>query len=494
MGLALARIRLVIAVSTALSILVFFARPCDAQHQAQKQEIYQLLASRQYQQAEQAATLYLKESPRDCNVNAMLGMALRGQGKMEPSFRAFYTALEACPQSLAALEGAAETAFLLNKPDAKALVTQVVKLRPQEETGYAMLGAIDARSGDCAAAVENYAKALTLISHNVPALRQYGGCLVTLGRPADAEPVLVQLLALSDSPDNRVALAQVQADARDTTAALTTLQPLLGQDSQNSAAFLLAAQLAESTNDTPKAIKWLRKSIQADPHNVDAYLAFAEISFNHGSFKVGIDFLNLGIQQLPSNARLYLARGVLEEQMTQPDAALLDFEKAHRLDPQLSFAEDAMGMLFDQKHDSAAALALFAQQAKLHPDDPLLLYLYAEALSQAPDANAKIIEQAIDAAQRSVKLEPTYQPARDLLCILLLRHNDLQEVVTQAEAATKLDPYDDLAIYQELLAEHKLNHPDRTAALVKQLQQAKAHNQQPKTKYLLEEAPAAPAH
>jgi predicted Zn-dependent protease len=212
------------------------------------------------------------------------------------------------------------------------------------------------------------------------------------------------------------------------------------------------------------------------------------MSFNHGAFKVGVDFLTLGIQQLPSEARLYLARGVLEEQMTLMDAALRDFEEAHRLDPQLSFAQDAMGMLFSQKHESAAALDLFEKQSQFHPDDPLLQYLYAEALSQVENPDQKTTEKAIASAQRAVQLEPGYQPARDLLCVLLLRHNDLAGVIAQAEEATKRDPYDEVALYQELLAERKLNHPEKTATLVKQFKDAKAHNQEAKTKYILQEA------
>jgi predicted Zn-dependent protease len=172
------------------------------------------------------------------------------------------------------------------------------------------------------------------------------------------------------------------------------------------------------------------------------------------------------------------------------DAAFRDFEEAHRLDPQLSFAQDAMGMLFSQKHDSAAALTLFAQQSRLHPDDPLLQYLYAEALSQVENPDQKLTEKAIATAQRAVQLEPGYQPARDLLCVLLLRNNDLAGVVAQAREATKRDPYDEVALYQELLAERKLNHPDRTAILVKQFKDAKAHNQEAKTKYILQEAPS----
>lgn len=473
------------------ALLIVSSRQSSAQQPStQKQEIYNLLAAHRFQQAEQSANAYLAVTPDDCSVNVLLGLALRGENKLQPAFNAFQTARSQCPQNLAALEGAAETAFLLNSPEAKSLVTEVIKLRPADETGYAMLGAIDARAGDCADSVDNYARAPTRIDGNPAALRQYGGCLVTLDRPAEAVPLLSRLLALRDNNLNRVALARAQAAAKDHSAALQTLQPLLGPESHDSAAFLLAAQLTEAGNQTPQAVEWFRKAIQMNPHDPTAYLAFAEMSFNHGAFKVGADFLTLGIQQLPSEARLYLARGVLEEQMTQMDAALRDFQQAHRLNPHLSFVEDAMGMLFSQKHDSAAALALFAQQSQLHPEDPLLQYLYAEALSQVENPDQKLTEKAIATAQRAVLLEPGYQPARDLLCVLLLRHNDLAGVIAQAEEAKKRDPYDEVALYQELLAEHKLNHADKAAALVKQFQDAKAHNQEAKTKYILQEAPS----
>jgi tetratricopeptide (TPR) repeat protein len=470
-----------------------FAQQPPTQEQTQKQEIYNLLAAQHFQQAEQAATAYLAVAPNDCSVNVLLGLALRGESKLEPAFKAFRTAMQQCPQSIAAIEGAAETAFLLNSPEAKSLVTRVIQLRPSDETGYAMLGAIDARSGDCVGVVENYAKAPTRVHQSPPALRQYGSCLLNLGRAADAVPLLSQLLNLRPNNMNRIALARAQAAAKDSTAALATLQPLLDAGSRDDAALLFAARLAEADNDTPKAVEWFRKAIEINPKNADAYLAFAEMSFNHGAFKVGIDFLNLGIHELPAEARLYLARGVLEEQMTEMDAALRDFQEAHRLDPQLSFAEDAMGMLMSQNHDSASALTLFAKQAQLHPNDPLLQYLYAEALSQTANGDETVKAQSIAAAKRAVQLEPTYQPARDLLCVLLLRHNDLAEVVTQAEEAKKLDPYDEVAIYQEILAQRKLKNTAAIAPLVKQLQNAKAHNQEAKTKYILEEAqPSVP--
>jgi cytochrome c-type biogenesis protein CcmH/NrfG len=243
------------AVALLFALLIASARRSSAQQPStQKQEIYNLLAAHRFQQAEQAASAYLAGSPGDCTVNVLLGLALRGENKLQLAFNAFQIARNQCPQNLAALEGAAETAFLLNSPEAKSLVTEVIRLRPSDETGYAMLGAIDARAGDCAGSVDNYARAPTRVDGNPAALRQYGGCLVSLDRPAEAIPLLSRLLALQDNNANRVALARAQAAVKDGSAALATLQPLLGPESRDSAAFLLAAQLAESDNQTPQAV------------------------------------------------------------------------------------------------------------------------------------------------------------------------------------------------------------------------------------------------
>ena len=475
---------LVIYIPLLLSGLLSFGE----QPSATKQEIYELLAARRFQQAEQVATAYLANKPGDCSVNVFLGLAYRGEARLEPAFKAFHTAMEKCPQSLAALEGAAETAFLLTNPQARDLLTRVIKLRPADETGYAMLASLNARSGDCAGAVENYGKAPAHVEGNPAALREYAACLVALGRPADAARQMSRLVALHDNSSNRLALARTQADAKDASGALATLQPLLGASATDGTAFLLAAEIAEANDQTPQAVEWFRRAIELNPRDATAYLAFADMSFSHGAYKVGVDFVNIGIRQLPTEARLYLARGVLEEQVNQMDSALHDFEDAHRLDPQLSFAQDAMGMLFSQKHDTAAALKLFEEQSQLHRDDPLLQYLYAEALSQIENPDQALLERAIATAQRALQLEPGYQPARDLLCVLLLRHNDFGSVVVQAEEAIKRDPYDEVALYQELLAEHKLHHADRASVLVKKLQDAKAHNHEAKTKFILQEA------
>ncbi len=115
-------------------------------------------------------------------------------------------------------------------------------------------------------------------------------------------------------------------------------------------------------------------------------------------------------------------------------------------------------------------------------------YLYAEALShENSNDDQKNATKAITALRRSLELEPTYQPARDLLCTLLLRTNQFAEVIDQAAIALKQDPSDQSALYQEIQAQRRLGHKDETALLVKKLEDLKQQQQVAQSQYSLQE-------
>ena len=228
-----------------------------------------------------------------------------------------------------------------------------------------------------------------------------------------------------------------------------------------------------------------------DPSAVKNYVLFATFAFNHDSFQVGIDMIDAGLKVLPGAAPLYLSRGVLRVQLSQIDGALDDFEQAHRLDPDLSFAEDAMGMVHSQEHDNQESLEVFRRHAEKHPRDPLLQYLYAEALLESPDSGKSEVQaEAIRAASQAVKLEPDYQPARDLLTVLYMRSGNASAAKQQAEEALKRNPDDSAAIYQEMMADRKLGQKGDMDGLVARLKQLKQSEQETTTKYLLQDVPS----
>ncbi len=449
--------------------------------------ILSALQQRDYARAIAEADAALRTRPGDCRVLTMRGLALENQGRTGDGLLSYQQALRACPQFIPALEGAAQVYYVRQSPEAKPLLERILVQRPDDVTSNAMMAAIDAREGDCPSALPYFRKSLPLVEKNAAAGREYAACLLATDAHREAVEFLRSTLERDNSVDARLRLAYAQWKAKDDNGALATLTPLLTPASADAKVLALGAQVAEDKGNTPQAVDWLRRAILASPDNLQNYLLFATLSFNHASFPVGVDIVNAGLKRMPQSAQLYLARGVLYVQMSRFDAALQDFEQAHRLDPHLSFAEDAIGMLHSQQHDPAASLAVFEQQIQRHPDDALLQYLYAEALSEKQGDNGAQ-QKALAAARKAVALEPDYQPANDLLCVLLLRTNDLHGVVQVSQRALQQNPDDEVAVYQQMQAQRRLGDNAAVHTLVDRLNELKKHSQEQKTKYLLQEA------
>lgn len=458
--------------SAAAAALLVLAGSIGAQTQSSPDgaQVVQLLRAQQFEAAEQAAQQLLAAHPHDCRLLSLSGLALNGMRRPDAAKQAFGEALQVCPDNLLALEGAAQIAYAQKQPDAAELLRRILALRPDDVTTHAMLAAVDRAKEDCRAALPHFEASRVLFAAHPQLQEGYAFCLASTGDDRTAAENYRQVLAQHSDDTTRYNLAIVQSRLHDPKAALETLRPLL-TGSGGEVPLELGSRLAEDAGDTPQAVQLLRQAILREPKNQDNYLRFAELSFTHNSVQVGIDMLNAGLTQLPDAARLYLARGVLEVQLSQFDKAIDDFRQAHRLEPQLSLAMDAIGIMQSQQHQFDASLKLFEEQARQHPRDGLLQYLYAEALAQSQSTDEKL---AIAAAERSVAVEPGYEPARDLLAQLYLRANEPNRAITQAEAALKIDPADQTALFQEMLARRRLGQTAEVKQLAQRLAELRA--------------------
>ena len=423
------------------------------------------------------ATKALQRSPHDCGLLSLKAVALTSLGQPEPALASFHSALTYCPAYLPALEGAVQIEYAQHGSETVLLLERILALRPEDPTANAMLATTLRAQGKCEDALAHYTASEPLFPSRPDLLQGYGTCLADTGDLKAALSIYEELLASNPDPTVRydVALLQWRTHANDD--ALATLTPLL-TGSPEAPVLALAAKLHEEKGETPQAVDLLRQAILKAPDNIDNYLDFAAIAFAHKSFQVGIDILNAGLNRLPNTAALYVARGVLEVQLSKGDAAITDFEQAHRLDPKLSFAVDAIGIMQSQKHQNAESSAVFETQAKQHGDDPLLQYLLAEQLSEsADDAGGTRSSDAIAAAQRAVTLDPKYQAAHDLLALLYVRANQPELAIQQAEMALALDRNDQNALYQEIIARRRSGNTSQVQALTKRLDEARKENE-----------------
>lgn len=455
------------------------------------EQLIQMLRAGNYQQALDVADRMLVQTPHDCQILSLRGIALKDMDRGDVAAKSFRQALQYCPNDLLALEGAAEVEYARQEPDAEDLLKRIMVIRPTDETANAMLATIYQTHHSCEAALPHFEASRALFASHPRMVQGYAYCLAETGHFQQAADAYRSILAAGPSPTARYDLALMQWELHDAKGALATLLPLLAGNADERV-LALGSRLAEEAGDTPRAVELLRQAILKLPQDAENYLEFAQIAYNHHSFQVGIDMLNVGLKQLPNAAPLYVARGVLEVRVSQPDKAMADFKQAHRLSPQLSLAMDAIGIEESQMYKPAAALELYRREAQLHPNDSLLEYLYAEALADS-DSTPNAARRAIAAAERSVSLDPGYAPARDLLAALWLQVNQPKQALEEAEAALKIQPNDDAALYHEIMARRRLGQTQGMQKLVQQFAAMRSQNaerERARHHYVLEEEPS----
>ena len=434
----------------------------------------------------------LQRSPRNAQLWAMQGVAYAGEGHNADAIVSFRRALTISPDYLPALEGTIQIEYGSGNKEAIPLLQHVLRLRPADRTSHGMLAVLEYQQENCAAAVVHFEKAGELFDTQPSALHAYAACLVKLKQLDKAAEVLRRTVGLSpqDKQERRL-LTAVQLMEHKPQDALSTLQPMLQGSDADVETLELAATAYEDSQDTPQAVAVLRQAILLDPQNVNLYVEFANLSSSHESFQVGINVVTDGIAQLPKAAPLFLARGVLYVQLAEYDKAEADFETAHELDPHQSLSSAAQGLLAEQQNNLDGALATVQARLAQKPNDPVLLYLRADFLSQkGVEPGTPEFQLAMRSARQAVSLRPGLSGARTVLAKLDLQAGRYQDAVEQCRKAVAQDPKDQTALYHLIQALRKTGVNAEIPDLLKRLAQLRkqtAHEESQRYQYKLVE-------
>lgn len=413
----------------------------------------------------------LKESPNNPQLWTLQGIAFADKGDSKDALASFEHALKLNPDSVAALAGAAQIHYQSGNKAAVPLLNHLLELRPGDPTANAMLAVLAYQQGNCPSAISHFEQARQLLESQVDALHAYATCLARLKRLDDAAAALQKTVALRpDDPKEKQILASVQLMAHKPQDAIATLQPLLESASNDVSTLELASRAYEDAGDTPHAVSTLRQALLLDPRRISLYLDFATICFSHQSFQVGIDVITEGLTLQPKADDLYVARGVLYVQLAQYDKAEADFEKAYALNPNQSLSVAAQGLTAVQANDLDHALTSVQEKLKQKPNDPLLLYLQADVLSQkGADPGSPEFELAMRLAKKAVALQPTLSAAHTVLAKLYMQAEQYPEAIVQCRKALRIEPKDQTAVYRLIQALRKTGQQQEIPELLQRL-------------------------
>ena len=433
--------------------------------------VSEALRARDYDKAIALSQAALEKAPNSAQLWTLQGIAHASKGDNRQAKAAFQHALKISPDNVAALAGAAQIEYQAGSQEGIPLLNRLVQLRPNDPTANAMLAVLEYRSAKCDAAVAHFEKAKALVDSQPDALHAYAACLVKLKRFEEAIAAIRRAASLQPQDlRERQVLASVQLMAHKPQDALLTLRPLLDSQNPDPSVLQLASRAYEDSGDTPQAVATLRQALLLSPRDTSLYLDFANICFSHESFQVGIDVLTEGLTLEPKADDLYVARGVLYVQLAQYDKAEADFEKAYELNPNQSMSIAAQGLAAVQANDLDHALESVQEKLQRKPDDPLLLYLQADVLSQkGVDPDTPEFALAMSSAKKAVALQPTLAAARAVLAKLYMQTGQYPDAIEQCRRALAIDPKDQTAVYRLIQALRKTGQTKELPELLERL-------------------------
>jgi len=434
------------------------------------QQIASALRQSQYEKALRLLHTALATSPSNPELWTMQGVAFRGLGNTKNALASFKHALKLAPDTIPALQGAAQIDFDQGSASGIPIIEHLLELRPNDLTSHAMLATLQYQQGNCASALPHFERAMPVFEARPAGLQAYVTCLIRQKQFDTAATVLGR--TLETNPGNaqeRRVLASVQLMAQHPDQSLETLAPLLSAQ-PDAETLELASQAYEQSHQTEQAVEALREAILRDPRNTSLYLDFAAIAEKHQSVQVGINVVNDGINLQPDAAALYFARGMLYVQLSEYDKAQNDFEKAYQLDPKSSLSAAAQALTAVQQNDFSSALSGIQQKLRARPNDPILLYMQADVLAeQDPQPGTPEFATALNSAQKAVSLNPALGPAHTVLAKLYMTSNRYPDAVSECRKALHDDPADQTALYHLVHALRKTNQKAEIPGLLKQL-------------------------
>jgi len=463
------------------------------------QATIEALRSRDYARALEMTQALLRDQPDSARVWTLQGAALSGLGRGEESLHSYQRALDIRPDYLPALEGAAQGEYSAGNPAAQDLLDRIIRIDPANETAHAMLASLSFKQNQCDKAVAHFALAPHAISSNPPALAEYGICLVQARQFDEAAPLFRRLLELQPYDwHNRYNLGLIEYMTGQNAAAVETLKPLVEDPAAQVDALNLIAVAYEANHETPQATAALRRAIDLAPRDVRNYLDLATLCLDHAAFQVGVDIISAGLKNIPDSSALYAERAVLNAQLMKYDEADADFARANQLQPRQEFATVGLGISLLERNDSKRSLEVLRSRLKESPDDAMLNYLVAEVLTrQGAAPGTGEFKEAEAAALRSVKANPNFAPAHDVLSRLYLRAGDPARAVEESRLALKFDPTDRTALFHlisALRASGNKSEAESLTARLRDLAAAETRNDAERSRFRIVEAEPVHSH
>lgn len=436
-------------------------------------EVIQDLRGRDFDAALRKVDRLLERQPDDARLWTLRGLALAGAGRARESLRAYEEALRRNPDSLPALQGAAEIEFRANAPAAADRLARVLAAQPDNPTAHAMLGSLAHRRGACDEGLRHFDRSGQAAFSDPVITRQFAECSYLAERFAQAADLFERLAATGRVGREfryNQALSLHAAGSHEEAARI--LQALTSGNGSDQETLSLLAEAQRSAWDIPGAVATLQSAVRAHPRSERFYLQLAELCMEHGNYDLGLEVVEAGVGNLPDSPRLLTMQGVLQAQLGFYERAEEAFRRAAELEPDERSAALGLSITLQRTGRAAQSIEVLRQRARQAPDDAVTAFLLAQALiRKGVSPGEREFEEARVLLERAVPALPAEAAPRVELGKVNLRSGRVPEAVALLREAVQLDPADRVAAYQLMIAFRRAGKPDEAAELARRVRE-----------------------
>ena len=455
--------------------------------------------------------------PGNPRLHNTLGIALSSAGEADAAAEQFGRALQLEPAYPSALKNLALHEMSRNRPvAAKPYFERLLAASGGDPFAHLGLGEIAFADSDFARAVTHFEKGGELLERDPRLVVNFAKALLETRQPAKAVVALEKLPATAP-PDIHfqagLALAGIEryaeaarefqradggnADPYDLgfnlvlayvksgrhNEALRAGEEMLEAGHGTAELYNVLSQAYEHSGDTKSAYDALRTATELAPEDESNYVDLIALCLDHENFDLGIEIADISVSRVPGSHRLHLQRGVALAMKGRFDDAEGSFDRATELAPEESLPGTALGLILMQQDRLPEAVEVLRKRSERAPNDYLAHWFLGEALHRSgvePGTEAEA--EAVQAARRSVVLNPELLQSRLLLGRMLARRGALEEAIEHLEKARAIDPTEVAATYQLALVHRSRGDAEQAKELFALVGQQKAEDREQFTK------------
>jgi Flp pilus assembly protein TadD len=263
------------------------------------------------------------------------------------------------------------------------------------------------------AAIAEWKKATAMNPEDARAEINLGFSLERGGRSQEAMAAYRKAIEIDPAnPDSYAQLGYSLARQRKLEEAIPPLVKALQLDPTNEGAQrTFCGVLAQSKSRTSQAIEFCRLVLTGRPNDPEVHASLATALFQSGNVKEAVSHLEKAAQLAPGDAAIQGNLGSALAQQGRFAEAIPHFEKALAINPKSAEVHYNLGKLYYLERRVPEALAHWRQTLALDPDHVLALNGVAQVLAANPDGALRNGTEAVNFAERAVRLSGGREPA-----------------------------------------------------------------------------------